>query len=305
LAMDDRSIPFVSEKFILQRVFSLAVLCVFWGWAFLPELRRIFLRMPHSSEMVHITILPLTLLLIVFCRRNELLASVTKGTACGVVLIFAGGTLYALASWPFSYGYIRDIAILPVLAGVILVSCGWRILFISFGLLLLIALSIPLGSRLYASLIIRPETYTIKLCAGVMDMMPGIKTSVKGLDIFIERGQDHIVAALGESNRGARLLYAFMTIGVFVGFSHSRSLGRSLLILLLLFPAAFLCNILRYLCLALANIFIVSNPASGFGRNFAAVVSMFAAYGLFAMISSMKVNLFIEASDEEGNSADG
>ena len=260
--------------------------------------------MPGSSETVHITLLPVTLLLIVFCRRNELFKGMSKGTAWGAVMIFAGGLLYALARWPLGYGYIRDIAIVPVLAGVILASCGWRVFFISLGPLILVGLSVPLGSRLYASLVIRPETYTIKFCSALIDMLPGIETSIKGLDVFIQRGQRHVVAALGESNRGARLFYMYLTIGVFVGFSRLRSTGRIILILLLLFPLAFLCNILRYLCFALANLFIVSDPESGFARNFAAVLSMLAAYGLFVIVISMKIDLFVEYPDEEGVDGD-
>ena len=282
----------------LARLTILFGLCV---WMFWPEAVRIALTIPKSSEIAHALVTPVAVLLLVYLRRVALVENLTKGSAWGIVGLAGGLTMYAGTTWPFNYGYARDIAIIPVLAGVVLVTCGWRVLKLSLPMLLLVLLSVPIPSRLYATLIIRPETYTIAATATTLDQLPGIDTSVKGTDLLFSSEQSSGVIALGESNRGARLLLAFAAVGVFVAFSRIRSPWRIVVAAAAAAPIVLFCNFFRLLCWGLAVIYTGVSPTSALPRNVSAVCSLFASYVLFAFVCAFGFNLFIDADEKQEN----
>jgi len=257
-----------------------------------------FVAAPSSPERVHALAVPILIALLIWLRRVELAEALSSGSLWGVALLLVGLGLYALASWPFNYGYIRDIAILPVLGGAVVVTCGWRSLKVSLPMLLLVGLAIPLGYRIYARLIIRPETYTINAVAQALGLLPGFETDVRGVDIFFESGRGSGVVALGESNRGAKLLIAFAVVGVFVTFSRIRSVPRLVFVACTAIPVILFCNFFRLFLQAVIQVYIAPDPAACSARYLAAVASLVVAYLLFACISSVRFEVFSEIDED-------
>ena len=276
-----------------------AILFCLWIWMFWPELNAMLSAALRSSEMAHALIAPLAIVLLIYHRRTHLADGVTKGSVWGLAFIILGLLIYAGAMWPFSYGYARDIMPVPVLAGVILVSCGPRPLKLSLPMLLIVLLAIPIGSRLYATLVIRPETYTIAATAEILNLLPSVEISARGTDLFYVTDKISGVIALGESNRGARLLMAYAAIGVFVIFSRIRSPGRIVSLAILGPPIILFCNFLRFLCWGLTAICTKTDPTSMLMRNSAAICSLLVAYALFAFASAFSLNLFVEVDAED------
>ena len=278
---------------------KLGLLLTLFVWMFRPELRRITLGAFGSTERVHALVAPMMILLLVWHRRRTLTECLAKGSTFGPVLVVAGLFLYAAATWPFSYGYARDIAMVPVLAGLILATCGRRALRPCLPMLLLFILAIPIGGRIYARLIIRPETYTIKLTATTVGKLPGVDTTLKGADVFFKSRSTSGVVALGRSNRGARLLSAFAAVGVFVVFSRIRSPWRLLFIAVAAVPIVLACNLFRFLSWTLLDVYAFTDPAALMSQNLSSVLSLLLAYALFAIVSSVRVNLFVEADEND------
>lgn len=280
---------------------KLAILFGLFVWVFWPEMVNIVSKAPGSSEAVHALVTPVAILLLVYCRAAALIKKPIKGSPWGVVLLLAGLVLYAGATWPFSYGYVRNAAMVPVLAGVVLAACGRRVLKLSLPMLLLVLLSIPIPSSHYARLIIRLETHTISATTKALDRLPGIDTSAEGVDLFFSSAEGSGVVGLGESNRGARLMLAFATVGVFVVFSRVRSPWRVFFAAVAAVPIVLFCNFLRFFCWGLAVIYTGIGPTSALPRNVSAVCSLSASYALFAFVSAVRLNLFIEDSEHGKN----
>jgi hypothetical protein len=276
-----------------------AMLFALWVWAFWPEMYQIFLSAVHSSQSVHALVVPFAAVLLVYLRYPRHILDDLKGHSGGFILIVSGIVFYALTIWPFTFGYLHYIAIIPVFAGIILVTSGTAGLKVMMPVLLLIFLAIPLGARLYAALIIRPETVTIKAVGQILDMLPGVKCRVRGLDIVFSTAQKTSVVALGQSNRGARLLFAYAVVGVFVTFSRKRSLGRLFIVASTAIPVLLLVNLFRFLIWGLADIYMSAIPVSPTGMYLSTVVSLFLAYCIFLAINELKVRLFIEDNEDE------
>ena len=103
---------------------KIAVLFSLWIWAFWPEICQIFLSAVHSSQAIHALVVPFAAVLLVYFRCPGHLLDDLNGHSVGILLIVSGIILYALTTWPFAFGYLRYIAMIPVLAGIILATSG-------------------------------------------------------------------------------------------------------------------------------------------------------------------------------------
>ncbi len=284
----------LSVNEIIWVIVRLVILLILSIGAFWPEVFSVCSGAAKSSERVHMLIVPVLIFFLIYLRRAALVANLTKGSMWGILFLILGFGIYACFTWPFDYGYLRVIAIVPVLAGVIMISCGGRVLKLSLPMLLLVLISIPVPSRIYAKLIIRPETYTITAAAATLDKLPGVDVFVKGVDLIFDSNHDTGIIALGESNRGARLLFVFAAIGIFVVFSRIRPIWRILVIAIASVPVVLLCNLFRFICWGLVVMYIPFDVASGAPRVISTICSVLVLYGLVVLMCVFKVNLFIE-----------
>ncbi len=275
-----------------------AVLFCLWLWYFWPEIDRMWSSTLSTSETAHILVMPLAIVLLVFLRLPAIATRMTGGSFFGVILIIAGLAIYAVTTWPFYYGYVRTMTMLPVLGGVVWAACGWRVFKLSLPLLLLIMLSIEIGTAIYARLTILPETYTIAAVAGVLDELPGVDIIVHGVDVLFTYGEKSGVIGLGQSYRGVRLFSAFALLGVFVTFCRTRSTWRLALVALAALPILLLCNFLRFFTWGITAIYISGDSAGIMPRNVSAIVSIVAAYCLFVLVCEFKLNLFVDVNEE-------
>ena len=270
----------VSGREALVKTAILVGLCV---WAFWPRFMFVVSTALSNRDWAHALVAPVAVLLLVYRRRRQLAEGLTSGSSWGIVLLAAGFAVHAAAIWPVPFGYLQDISLVPVLAGAVLAAGGRHVLKRSGPMLLLIALSLPVGSRIYASLIIPVETGTLSATRLALDQLPGVEVTLVGPDLSYTRGQSSGAIALGEARRGASLLWASAFIGVFVVFARIRPFWQVILMALAAGPIVLFCNFLRAFTWGAATIYSQAPPLSSMPRNVSAVVSLLAAYGAFAL----------------------
>jgi len=272
--------PGVSGWEALVKTAVLVGLCI---WAFWPRLMFVVSTALSNRDWAHALVAPVAVLLLVYRRRRQLAEGLTSGSFWGMVLLAAGFAVHAAAIWPVPFGYLQDISLVPVLAGAVLAAGGRHVLKRSGPMLLLIALSLPVGSRIYASLIIPVETRTLSAARLALDELPGVQVALVGPDLSYTRGEASGTIALGEARRGASLLWASVFIGVFVVFARIRPFWQVALMAIAAGPIVLFCNFLRAFTWGVATIYGHAPPLSSMPRNVSAVVSLLAAYGAFAL----------------------
>ncbi len=270
----------VSGQEALVKTAILVGLCI---WAFRPRLTFVVSTALSNRDWAHALVAPVAVLLLVYRRRRQLAEGLTSGSVWGIVLLAGGFAVHAAAIWPVPFGYLQDISLVPVLAGAVLAAGGRHVLKRSAPMLLLIALSLPVGSRIYASLIIPVETRTLSAARLALDQLPGVQVALVGPDLSYTRGEVSGTIALGEARRGASLLWASVFIGVFVVFARIRPFWQVVLMAIAAGPIALFCNFLRAFTWGAATIYSHAPPLSSTPRNVSAVVSLLAAYGAFAV----------------------
>lgn len=266
-------------------VVRLLVLLLLTGWAFWPEYRLAAGIIYDGGEWSHALALPLLVLLLAYRRRAVLQAGLRAGSVWGVFVLVLGLGFLALNVWPFDYGYLRAVAVVPVCAGAVLATFGWRVLKRSVPMLLLLWLSIPIGPRQYAAVIIRPETYTVAAAHVVLDALPGVDVRQSGTDLDFTFQSRSGTVALGEPRRGASLLVTYVVIGVCVTFAAIRPAWQVAVLLLAAGPIALLCNLFRFLCWGGITIYAQPDPTSAWPRAVSAVAALLLAYVSFAAVS--------------------
>lgn len=291
----------MTKNKIISPVAKLAILLFLWIWAFWPEISTIMATGLKSSESVYVLTSPIAILLMVYLRRKPLMANMTEGSPWGLVILIISLGLYSGTIWPFNYWYVRCVSIVPVLSALVLVTCGWHVLKLSFPMQLMVMLSIPIPTRLYATLIIRPETYTIAAVTTVLCKLPGIDVLTKGVDMIFSSDHYSGTIALGESNRGARLLLTFASVGAFVVFSRIRPFTRLVLTAIAALPVVMFCNFFRLFCWGLVVIYAQLSPISALPKNISMICSLFLLYGIFVLLCTVKPNLFVNVEKDINN----
>jgi exosortase/archaeosortase family protein len=241
-----------------------------------------------DTERAHGLAVPFLIGLLIYLRREKLQAALAPGSLFGFVFIMAGLALYAFASWPFNYGYPRQLAIVPLAAGCILSVAGWRVLKLCVPMLLLMAIAVPLGSRHFAFLVIRPETVTLEIAERLLTLLPGLAVTLDGPDLHFDGVRTGVIA-LGDPNRGATLLLASVAIGMFVSFVQIRPLWQLCIAAVLAGPIILVCNLLRLLVHAAVTIYGEFAPVSAVPRTVSHVAGLLLAYaGFVALFAILK-----------------
>lgn len=247
----------------------------------------------------HSLVFPIAALGLLYRRRHVLAAERSQGSVWGLMLILFGLAVYAVTAWPITVGYLHDLQIVTVAAGIALAVGGWRVLKRCIPTLLLLALSIPLGQSMYATLSIRPETITLAAARFVLNMLPSVSVQLSGPDLIYTQGGEVGGIALGLPHRGASLLLAYVGIGVFVTFARIRPFGHVALLAIAAGPVALLCNLIRLVMIGVTTIYTGASPLSHLPRNVGAASSLLLAYLLFVCGAGFFSLLEGEGDEEE------
>ncbi len=277
---------------------KLTILFALTAWAFWPELRSAASVCMRESDWSHGLIAPLAIGILIFRRRCELRATLTRGSAWGVIALILGIGLFGITSWPFDYAYLRRISVVPVVAGMVLAMCGWRVLKLSLPMLLLLFLSIPVGARAFSSLTARTETYTLSATRFVLNQLPDISAVLDGPTLIFISDDLKGTVALGETRCAASLLVTYIFVGVFVVFSRIRPSWHVAMLALAAIPFSLSCNLFRLVCQGILTVYVSHDAVNPSFRAASAIISLTIAYLCFALTCWLLSWLFEETDDE-------
>lgn len=264
---------------------QVAILLLLCGWVYRRELDHMVRWAWRDPEWAHALCLPLLVGLLLWLRRRDLAAARGSGSIWGAGLLLGALCLYVGSSWPWDFAYPRFLSLVPAVAGLLLAVFGLGVLRRCVPILLLLAVAIPIPARQQADLVILPETMTLRAVAASLDLFPGIMADVQGQDLAYTGARSGTVA-LGEPQRGASLLLACLTVGIFVGAARVRPWPQTVVLVFAAGPIVLLCNYLRLLVFGLVTIVTSADPLDAGPRVLSTVLAPVLAWGLFAMATA-------------------
>ena len=275
-------------------LYQAAVLIALCLIIFAPEFVPIYNQVVSNAEAAVFLAMPVMLGLLLYQRWGAIRQGVSGGSVWGFVLILLALTLMTVATWPFNYGYPRLIALVMALGGVVLATCGWRVLGIIAPMLLLILVCLPVGPRIYARLIIGPETITLEVAQMILDALPGVFVDLNGLDPYYIDNRGAGTIALGEPHKGASLFAAYIAIGIFVTFVRFRPVWQVVIMAAAAVAVAAFCNLVRVLLYGLVTIYANQSPTDALPRGVSIIGSLLLAYGMYVILLEVLNRMIVE-----------
>lgn len=250
--------------------------------AFRTEVGRIAWQASVMVQAAHCLATPLLVGMLFYLRRGVLRAEVRRGSAWGVVVIALAVVSYAAFTWPFYVSYVRKLQIVVAFAGATLAVAGWRVLWRSLPMLLLIFLAVPVGWFTFAALINRPEMLTLRVAGKILDLLPGVQVTMVGRDLKYLHGDFAGTIGLGDIHRGFAAPLALLSLVVFVVYARVRPVFHVLVLLALSLPIVLLANLGRVVVHGWLTVRVHAAPTDGMPRDVGMVAGLFATYVLAA-----------------------
>ena len=253
----------ISSRLLWIRLAQIAVLFVLIGFVVRDDITRMFRLILREPEAAHAIALLVVIPLVFIARRSVLYESASWTRWAGIVLLLLALGFYLVTQWPYNFGSARRAAIIPAVAAAILTVGGARMFWHTLPIVLMIAVAVPLGSRYYAALVIRPETMTLEIARMLLDLLPGVTAGLEVSDIIYLKGGESGAIALGYKYRGAMMLFPMALVGLYVIYARIRPWWQALVMLVLLGPIVFLGNIVRMFAWGVATIWLDAPPTDG------------------------------------------
>ncbi len=224
-----------------MKVLLLAGLVVWMYWDHI--LRLVYYWM--EPDWSHGFLIPPFGLYVVYMKRAELFKVLGEGSLWGAVLMSASTLVYAFAIIG-QFGYPQPLSIITMVAGVVLLMCGWRVLWLTLFPICFLALGMPPPERMYREITHPLQQFAATISTVVLNMFPGAEVERSGVNIsYWMSGGDQGMFAVAGACSGMRSLMAFVALGLMTAYFTPRPMWQRLAMAVSVVPVALFCNVLR------------------------------------------------------------
>ncbi len=237
--------PLDSPSRLRAAAFAALTLAGLLLWAFWPTLGEMAWRWGHDPQYSHGYLVPAFAVYLLWARRERLLAAPTQAaqaalpTAWGLALLTAGAAL-RLGGAYFHFGYLDQIAILPCLAGLVVLVGGRPALAWSWPAVAFLAFMVPLPHALSLALS-GPMQSLATVCSTFLLQVLGRPALAEGNVILL----NEIELGIVEACSGLRMLVVFFALSTAVALLIRKPLWEKVVIAFSAVPIALASNILR------------------------------------------------------------
>lgn len=219
------------------------------GFFYWPVLAKL-IRKLASDDQYSFGLLLLACIPYIAFRQWPINAKLSGQTSwLGLIFLFFGFGLYLIGEVN-TIVYLARISLVPLLAGMLVLSGGWRLLkLLSFPLLLLLII-IPLPDFLVNRLTLKLQLLSSLLAVKSLRLM-GVVVNLHGNIIDLGHRQLQVVEACS----GLGYLFSALALGCIFCYFYQRRPWKILLLLLSLVPFAITANALRLTLIALYPVF--------------------------------------------------
>lgn len=219
-------------------------------WMYLPTISHLAGRWSNEDDYSHGFFVPLFSIALLWIRRplfpstNE---SSTTAVVAGVVLLFAGAA-FRWASGIYFSTLLDALSLLPILAGITLVTGGWRALNWAWPAIFFLGFMIPLPGVI-SDRLSHPLQRIGTIGSTYLLQTVGVPAISEGNVIWLTEGQIGVVEACS----GLRMLNVFFAITVGAAFIVKRPLWEKLLIAMSAVGIGVAVNVLRITATGIAH----------------------------------------------------
>lgn len=224
---------------------QICILAALFAWLYWAHLTRLY-NLWKTPDWSHGFIVPLFSLYLVHVNRKSFLIGDHSGSLWGLPLV-----ALSIASYVYfidtKIGYLQSLAMIPTIAGLVLLLRGWRSLWLAIFPLAVLILAVPPPARLYRAVTQPLQKFVASTAAMCLNTFPGVdEVNTLGIhiDYYMDSGRHNSFAVAGACS-GMRSLLAFAFLGLAVAFFGQRPAWQRAVVIVMLAPVAIFCNFLR------------------------------------------------------------
>ncbi|QDV88953.1 Transmembrane exosortase (Exosortase_EpsH) [Phycisphaerae bacterium RAS2] len=277
----------------MAKIAVLAALMIWLYWAHFVRLYTLW----KEPDWSHGFLLPFFALYILNTKKRELMEAEHRGSIWGWVLI--AGSLYIFI-WSISakIGYPQSLSIVSVIAGLVLLLCGWRTFQLSLFPIAFLVLTIPPPDRLYREITQPMQQGAAAVATAVLNMFPGAEVERNGINIwfFMDTGHNGTFTVAGACS-GMRSLMAFVALGLATAYFAPRPTWQRLFMAAVTVPVALFCNVLRVIITGSFQMYERGDLASGTPHSLLGFLMFGIGFGIYALLLWVLDHLFVADSE--------
>ncbi len=249
-----------------------------------------------EANWQHAICVPLVGLFYLYIHRDELLRAKIKPALEGLPLLIAGPLILLYGIYPGQNDYIKDLAIPVTLSGLVLFTCGWRVMKYAWFPILFLICAFPWPGLVYSRIASPLQELAATVAVEVMKLT-GVTAAQSGTKIIIGDGATVRILNVAEACAGMRSLMTFITVGASMAFLSARPLWQKLIITASAVPIAIACNVMRVSGQGLLDKYASHEWSEGFAHQFAGMVMLVPAFFLLLLVGKILDMAVIEVAD--------
>jgi len=249
-----------------------------------------------EANWQHAICVPLVGLYYLYIHRDELLKARIKTSIEGLPILIAGPLVLLYGIYPGQNDYIKDLAIVITLIGLVLFTCGWQVLRLTLFPILFLICAFPWPGLVY-SRVAGPLQQLAAMVAVEVMKLTGVTAAQSGTKIIIGDGLDVRILNVAEACAGMRSLMTFITVGAAMAFLAARPLWQKLIITASAVPIAIVCNVMRVSGQGLLDKYASHEWSNGFAHAFAGMVMLIPAFFLLWIVGKVLDMAVVEVAE--------
>lgn len=285
-------------------LFKLLVLAALLGWFYKDHFVRLY-RFWQEPDWSHGFLIPLFGLYVIHLKRDRILSQPQRGSIWGLALMVGSSYVYFKAI-QMQVGYPQPLSIVTMVAGMVLLMCGWRTLWLTLFPIFFFVLAIPPPDRLYRSITQPLQQGAAAVSTFVLNALPGAEVERDGINItyWMMGGSSGHFTVAGACS-GMRSLMAFVALGLAMAYFTPRPLWHRLLMAGAVIPVALTCNVIRVIATGCFQMYGHADLASGSPHMILGLFTFMLGFAIYYGILWVLDHMFVEGEEEDAAPAAG
>lgn len=255
---------------------SLTAMLLVFVWLYGAALGGLFRAALKNDDYSAGVLVPLVVPIMVWREKGTLRQCRLRPCwwwGAGLIVMSQFSRLFGLL---FMFESIDRYSVVPMVAGLVLMLCGWQLFRRVVWILLFLLLMFPLPGRVHN--MVSPPLQRLATTGSVFLLeVVGTRVSQQGNVVMLG---DNTPMAVAEACSGLRMLTAFIIVAAFIAYMVKRPRWHKAILLASSIPVAVACNIIRIFLTAMIMLYVSVELGEHFFHDFAGLVMMPAAVSL-------------------------
>ena len=241
--------------------------------------------------------IPVICLYVLHINRDRLARVPIRPSLLGVPVMLFAAAMY-LGGFAMRVGYPRPISLLFMLAGIVLLMGGWRLLRLCWFPIFLLLFAIPLPEVQYFQATLPLRKLVTLLSTGFLNLLPDVHATADGTVVNYIYGTRSGQLDVAEACSGMRSLMAFLAMGSIMAYlMRDRPVWHRVLLLALCVPISIFCNFIRVTVTSVLQVYGYRSLATGGAHTALGLGMMVLALLLFG-VANWALSALVMEGDE-------